>query len=1229
MGKPTIKIFISSPSDVVYERQIAKRTIAKLGKEFAASVTLEALLWEDMPLQATSSFQEGIDRIVNANLVDIAVFILWSRLGTPLDKRFLKPDGSAYKSGTEYEFDVMYAANQQTGTPSILAYIKNAPITDVIVQSSASAGFDFEEIGRQLKEAQRFIHEKFYDPETKTVYGAYHQFEAPTSFEQKLTEHLRRLIIEKIGHDAAQIEWEGNPYVGLRSFKYDENAIFFGRRHTINLIEEKVNHLLPDKAPSLIILGESGSGKSSLVRAGLLPDMIEYEWIENTKWKWFDLMPSQFRGNIYQGIRSKLGEAFPVLLEKEIGKDLMMGKEVNFSHLADILPSNSHESVLFFIDQFEEVFTDPLITEEERLRTFNLLRGMVATRKIWMIFSMRNDFYHRFIAYPQLSELKNDSIVFDLPNILRSELQEIVEEPAKKAGLRWEVNEQGMSLNKTIIHDINKGVDDLPLIEFALSELYNLRDGNNVLTFKAYEEIGKIDGAVVKYVDNFHLTLTEKEKELFYQILSALIAPSVENKNVYVRKTALLKDLQKSELHKQLIDRLINKHILISGKDEKNEATVTIVHEILISSWKVIQDWIGQEKFFIDTNNHYENLSKYWIEHYKPGEELLQGNETIKQSEYFLCSWVNNISRNVKDFLFTSIKKKRRAYLPLVIVMLVISVLTVLGTYLLIKSNMFTVNTETLELDTMSKTFLRGIMVSILLCYLVWKKVKAAPLYATINVSLIFWASFLVLSILLYLLWKWVGIWTILFLILPKVALTYLKYREIMQWKKRIYKKRFAFITGFFEKSSKTFQQALRVALWVAGVIMVLAFISGGFGIYFLQMENNRFVKTKETVDQLFDRLNHSTTLSESDRLLINKKQVEYLRNSYENDEKDYHIMGVNIMSSNLKGWLSPGKYYDYALLQYGLGYPEDFEIGINECIRKNSLDEFGKWESQELSETTELEFLDKMLNQLAPKLSQGPETVIAAAYETGMTDDCRKLIDIYKNTWENNKEKPFSFSESAILRTAVQAGLFELVKTTVEQRENQKHNAVVTLCKAHALLMTGEREKALAIYRQLINSQSGNWSDELKKDFAVFRWSGFDDSEILAAETALQLSKINVLTRPADETDTTRFAGNWQFEAGNQRTRWEIRDNNHQLGHYAFQTKRGDTEWIDEDFAVTRFRIKEINNKTMMEEYNVRTNTITLAEIMLLDDNKLQVKAIDNGSGKVQNESRTYIREK
>ena len=208
-----IRIFISSPGDVVAERAIAKRVIRKLQKELGNAVELKPLLWEDMPLQSTSTFQEGIDKIVNTGLIDIAIFILWSRLGSPLGHKFQRPDGTFYRSGTEYEYEMMLTANKQTGKPEILAYIKNAPVTKVLAGMNDLS--TIEEWTEQNKRVQQFIKENFYDKESHTVYGAYHQFDESVSFEQKLTEHLRRLVIGRIGQ-VKEVEWNGNPYMGLK-----------------------------------------------------------------------------------------------------------------------------------------------------------------------------------------------------------------------------------------------------------------------------------------------------------------------------------------------------------------------------------------------------------------------------------------------------------------------------------------------------------------------------------------------------------------------------------------------------------------------------------------------------------------------------------------------------------------------------------------------------------------------------------------------------------------------------------------------------------------------------------------------------------------------------------------------------------------------------------------------------------------------------------------------------
>ena len=1201
MDKRTIKIFISSPGDVLYERQIAKRVISKLGKDLASSVKLEALLWEDMPLQVTTSFQEGIDQIANANIVDIAVFILWSRLGSPLAKTFTKSNGSYYKSGTEYEFDMMYAANQKSGTPSILAYIKNAPITEAI--SKFTQTIDFEEIGKQQKEAQRFIREKFYDPETKTTYGAYHMFEESTSFEQKLTEHLRFLIIKEIGHEVLPVEWEGNPYVGLRSFSYEENAIFYGRRHTINKIEEELSHFLPDKTPSLFILGESGSGKSSLVRAGLLPDIIEFGWIENAKWKWFDLMPNQFRGDVYNGISAKLVEAFPILKEKSIGNDLISGKEINFDHLSDILPDNKSESVLLFIDQFEEIFTDPLITEEERVKTFHLLNGIASIKKVWLILTMRNDFYHKFISYPVLSELRNKSIIYDLPKILHSELQEIVDEPAKKAGLKWEINDRGTPLNKTIIHDINSGIDDLPLVEFALSELYNLRGEDNVLTYKAYEEIGKIDGAVVKYVDNFYNTLSEDEKVIFYRILSALITPSIESKDSYVRKTALLNDLQKSEQHKHLIDRLIDKHILVSGKDATGNATVFIVHEILISSWQVIQNWVKQEKGLIETNNHYENLAKYWVDHGKSKNDLLNKKKTIKESEYFLFEWEGNCSKNVLDFLYSSIKKRIRKDLPLAIFALLLVIANALSSFL--ESNeFFKIVTITSALALENKV-LMNIMLLLIFTYSVWKKIKAAPVFYTINVSLIVWSAFLIMSIIYSYLsitqkisnnvdvdsWDYID-----YLVLPVISL--IKLTLAIFKKRKFSKRKFSSNESGFKRPGAIFNWKIKITPTRIVLLLIVGIIIAGMW-FSIHDKQKKIDESNKKIDDIYNHIEAASSDIPSDlRIYIYKSRLDYLTNTkgyigkmvldeLSNDffDKSYFNDSIDILN------------YQYALCQYYLGDPGyDPDLVIS-----------------------------------SPYLP-AQKLAINITFELGMLDDCRKLLKKYKESLKNTEGLSLDYFDENLIWTAEKVSSFELVKEIYNESESIDNNKALAVYKAHALLMTGEREKALALYREQLSDNPSGLKNNLIRDFSVFRWLRFPDNEISEVERELNLDRIQINTSPKNDNNTANLAkqltGNWKCEENGYIINWEISSNNYNLGCYLIQTTDKKTgEIYDYDITVARHRLKQVDSVIIIEEYDARNNTLLTGEIVKINEDEMQLKITGSTNPELQNKVRIYIR--
>src|SRR5215831_6754655 len=122
----TLHVFVSSPGDVLEEREKARQVLLQLQHVYGARLRLEAVLWEDLPLGANASFQEGIDLLLSEKYgVEIAVFIIWSRLGSPLGPP-LRADGTAYRSGTEREFELMLEARlrSERNRPHILAYVR-------------------------------------------------------------------------------------------------------------------------------------------------------------------------------------------------------------------------------------------------------------------------------------------------------------------------------------------------------------------------------------------------------------------------------------------------------------------------------------------------------------------------------------------------------------------------------------------------------------------------------------------------------------------------------------------------------------------------------------------------------------------------------------------------------------------------------------------------------------------------------------------------------------------------------------------------------------------------------------------------------------------------------------------------------------------------------------------------------------------------------------------------
>ena len=1185
-----LRIFISSPGDVLQERIIAKNIIAELGHVYSQFVELETIMWEDLPLEATGSFQSGIDYFLEQAPIDIAVFILWSRLGSTPGQAYRKADGSLYNSGTEYEFDTMYALWEKTKRPRIIVYVKDAEIQF----GKGLSNSHIKEALAQQEKLNSFIEERFRDKETGTNY-AYLQFDRQQTFEDRLRSHLKRLILEHIGHDVHVKEWEGNPYVGLKSFDTSDRPIFCGRKDiTYEIIEKITDVHRNSEEPTLMILGESGSGKSSLVKAGILPFFQDASAGER-KYVPYIATPSEFGGKIYDGLVDLLLSFYPGLKGNPVCNDLKKGLDdtFKFEYLGYAIRNLNQEShPILFLDQFEELFSDNNISEDDRIQSLMLLRGLVSTRAVWMVISMRNDFYSKLTHYPDFGALKNDAIVLDVPNISPTDIMEIVEEPARKAGLKWEINERGLSLSKQIVQDAAE-IRDLPLIEFALTELYNKCAETGTMTFAAYDAIGKLSGSVVHYADDFFRNLSAEEQKEFIEMLPSLVAITNDKEIRFVRRTALKDSLERNECSKSLISKLIAAHLLVSGKDINGNSTISVVHEILISSWTVIKEWTKDQQQFLAQYDYYEKQARHWDANGRKKYELIQERSSLLEAEFFIFRNEERISKITRDFLQTSLLTDRRKGLAKYVTAFV-------TVFLLFISSLFVLKIGTSGDADMDETFgiadiewwdVALLYIPILVALFHSVKLRRSPKYKykTIAKTSKLWigiTGMLIVSFIIDCCMPDRSIWTSLVYLIPCLLIASSVWLE--QWRRKQWRKN-RFVPYL---TTDKFDKIKNIVIWVIVSVFVL-FIILLYG-FIISEKNEKLEKAAEVATVCFDGLNNiQGQLSWSDNKYINQQRMDFLETLYEDELSD----------------TVPDEYEGkYALCLYNLFeplraiaylYPDDY------------------WDQRYLW--------------------------IASCMRAGLYDYAEKYLELCAASGEYRDYNWISTAN--LIWDAEKVGRFDLakeIKEIVDENNVPIQNEPSYLINSgHILLMEESTNEAFDSYDKAIQSYIDASTDttaakkfiigNLNNDMETFRWLNVgNNTQIQKVYDKYALSKRVFLTSLADSTATSEFVTD--VEGG-----WVLADTSiiiyyhsqSPLCKYRFMSKDGDGNFEEIFRCMTNIRCTKQDGHFYIEEFypEAPIDAISLEEIIKHDEETLSIKIIDNGNASDKGTVRTYHR--
>jgi tetratricopeptide (TPR) repeat protein len=641
----TLQIFISSPGDVYEERTLANRVIDRLQSEFIGRLVLEPVLWEHEPLVATSTFQH---QIVKPSDTDVVIAILWSRLGTKLPKEFTRPDGTRYNSGTEYEFEEAIEGFRKNGRPDLLVYRKTAPPSVRLDDEQ-----ELMERLEQKKKLDVFVDKWFHDKAEGTLKAAFHAFESPSDFESLLENHLHKLIERQLpasvsATSEARAVWKkGSPFRGLHSFHFEHAPIFFGRTRAVSDILQALREQDDEDRNFVVLLGMSGGGKSSVARAGVLPMLTRPGVIEGVGlWRRAVFKPTDVRGDMFTGLASALlrehalpaldtddkgpAELAQVLEESPQAAVALIKSALNRAAAEEGVSGDSKLALV--VNQMEEMFTQDDVSPRQREAFVEVLDALARSGRVWVICTLRSDFYPRLASLPKLGELKEGSGQYDLMPPTINEIGQMIRLPTRAAGLRFEEDPTTSERLDDVLRDAAAGHPEvLPLLQFTLEELYQRRTEDGMLTISAYRELGGVEGSLAQRAETVFEALPPEVQGALPKVLNLLVSIEQDVHETIGRKRAHLTEDTPEEI-RRLIETFVENRLFVTELDDDGTVVVSVAHEALLWHWPRVRDWVDQNRENLRIRARVAASADRWLNERKPADLLLPRGKPLDEA---------------------------------------------------------------------------------------------------------------------------------------------------------------------------------------------------------------------------------------------------------------------------------------------------------------------------------------------------------------------------------------------------------------------------------------------------------------------------------------------------------------------------------------------------------------------------------------------------------------------
>jgi tetratricopeptide (TPR) repeat protein/tRNA A-37 threonylcarbamoyl transferase component Bud32 len=748
----TIRVGVFAPSDVQKEQNLADRLMNSTAAEFSLPVSTAQfgcprIVEEDLALQFDVQHEHRADHsrfvlcplfsegenfgdeaseneLLGVERFDLIICIVWSRLGLLAKSGSMLGIGTVEDAerdlGRSSEFDDTAVIRRELG----LSVYRNCNVPTPPLEPRE----DRDEFGRRWDAVQEFFEGwQIHSPNQKL--NALRRYESLQEFEDLFRADLRQFLSGRLVQNGKETpeagkmcRWPLSPFRGLNLFSFEHAPIFHGRTKAVGEVLEAMEAQRRVGRPFVIVVGASGSGKSSLIQAGVLPLLTQPGTISGIGlWRRAVTRPAArgSGGDCFDALAASLLEptGLPVLRDTEAenaGQDLARElRECSDSVALRVRDALEHAAreyrieklhrlaqqerqlrgfgrlrdadatrqraerieipkarLALVIDQLEELFTTGF-SQTIRQRYVSTIADLVRGGRVFVLATLRSDFYPSYQQLAELVEVTRPSGKVDLRPPTPYEIGEMIRAPAEAAGLRFEEDaSSGERLDEALRDAAAATPESLPLLEHVLSLLYDEQSirGDGVLRWSDYRELGELKGALAQHAETVFGTLRTSEQSAFSLVMRYLVTLGQGEDEVPNRRTVPYRDFfpqgkgdtGQNMGAKGFVDLFVSNRLFVADSDPEGNVTVSVAHEALLREWKRVKEWLADNREFLRMRDRLDSSLKLWLSRGRQKDDLLGPGLPLAEGEKLVGDFAPSLNQEQTDYVNTSIAEQLR-----------------------------------------------------------------------------------------------------------------------------------------------------------------------------------------------------------------------------------------------------------------------------------------------------------------------------------------------------------------------------------------------------------------------------------------------------------------------------------------------------------------------------------------------------------------------------------------